>query len=369
LISHAKSQQKAKNRKGKRGNRESGRLLDEDDEDGAGFEDVQMDTWMGSSAVKAPAIGPNEKRTSIAGDDVSSSEPYRVFSPKPSDLAELNAPWAWDEAETPEPSTPGWNPISGFSGAGEEAASISRPDLNPLILFSNSAQNETKADSRPPMSPSSKTEGEGILPSVTRDQVLTSCLSTSIGMGVIVVLIRQLASSGSISSLLGTDPNAIKQLLDLQPSNLTMDAAVALGSILLVTSTRLLLLRIWSDFSEASTRSNQQILGPLSWIDIALVALLTGTSEELLFRSALIPATFPDWRGAVLSGIIFGILHNSGGRNFSFALWASGVGIFYGGLFVTTHDVWVPVVVHSSSNLLSAVIFKQAMIKSETSSQ
>jgi len=34
-------------------------------------------------------------------------------------------------------------------------------------------------------------------------------------------------------------------------------------------------------------------LGPL---DVLWVAAAAGVSEELLFRGALIPATFPDWR-------------------------------------------------------------------------
>jgi hypothetical protein len=43
--------------------------------------------------------------------------------------------------------------------------------------------------------------------------------------------------------------------------------------------------------------------------------------QELLFRGALLPLIAPDWRGVAISGIVFGTLHLSGGRNSAFALW------------------------------------------------
>lgn len=44
------------------------------------------------------------------------------------------------------------------------------------------------------------------------------------------------------------------------------------------------------------------MLTPLNWGDIALVAALTGVSEELLFRGAIIPGSFLDWWVAGLGG-------------------------------------------------------------------
>lgn len=43
--------------------------------------------------------------------------------------------------------------------------------------------------------------------------------------------------------------------------------------------------------------------------------------QELLFRGALLPLIAPDWQGVAISGIVFGTLHLSGGRNSAFALW------------------------------------------------
>lgn len=43
--------------------------------------------------------------------------------------------------------------------------------------------------------------------------------------------------------------------------------------------------------------------------------------QELLFRGALLPLVGVDWRGVAASGLVFGILHISGGRNVAFATW------------------------------------------------
>ncbi len=62
-------------------------------------------------------------------------------------------------------------------------------------------------------------------------------------------------------------------------------------------------------------------------------------------------------RGVVIAGVGFGILHNSGGRNWSFAGWASVVGIVYGFAFIQTHDILVPMAAHSLANLASASLW------------
>lgn len=37
-----------------------------------------------------------------------------------------------------------------------------------------------------------------------------------------------------------------------------------------------------------------------------------------------------------MAGVAFGVLHNSGGRNWAFAAWASAVGVVYGAAFLAT---------------------------------
>ncbi len=69
----------------------------------------------------------------------------------------------------------------------------------------------------------------------------------------------------------------------------------------------------------------------------------------------------PWWhrRGVLIAGIGFGILHNSGGRNWAFAGWASLVGILYGFAFLVTQDLYVAMGAHSLANMVSASVWLQ----------
>ncbi|EFN54071.1 hypothetical protein CHLNCDRAFT_13326, partial [Chlorella variabilis] len=102
------------------------------------------------------------------------------------------------------------------------------------------------------------------------------------------------------------------------------------------------------------------VLAPLAAGDLLWVAALPAVSEELLFRGALIPAVYPDWRGVVIAGLAFGVLHNSGGRNPAFAAWASLVGCAYGALLLATGSVACPALAHTLANVASAAVWKAA---------
>ena len=67
----------------------------------------------------------------------------------------------------------------------------------------------------------------------------------------------------------------------------------------------------------------------------------------------------------VISGVGFGLLHNSGGRNLAFAAWASLVGILYGGAFLYTQDICVPMVAHSLANAAAGVLWRQGQVTKE----
>lgn len=113
----------------------------------------------------------------------------------------------------------------------------------------------------------------------------------------------------------------------------------------------------WPDFKSSSDRSNAQVLGNLTSLDLLWVALLPAISEELLFRGALIPVISPDIKGAIISGLVFGALHVNGGRGAAFAAWSTAVGVVYGELFLSTGCVWAAVVAHCLSNVASGGIW------------
>jgi hypothetical protein len=103
-----------------------------------------------------------------------------------------------------------------------------------------------------------------------------------------------------------------------------------------------------------------QTLPALSTADVLLVALVSGVSEELLFRCALLPAVGADWRGVLVAGAVFGALHVNGGRNAAFAVWAAAVGVGYGALAVALADGSAPMLAHAAANAAGALLWRAA---------
>jgi membrane protease YdiL (CAAX protease family) len=220
-------------------------------------------------------------------------------------------------------------------------------------------QQQQPQETSQPLAAAAAATAAGALPAVTREQVLSSCAKTSAAMLVGAAILHIFAERYA-PSLFGTDAAAVQQLLRVPAgfSDVTQPAWM-LGAAGIVTAARLLLLQQWGDFAEATERSNKQVLSPLGWPDIVLVALLTGVSEEFLFRGGLVPLTWPDYRGVLLSGVVFGVLHIGGGRNAAFAAWATAVGWLYGGVFLASGgNVWVPAGAHALANFASAAVWK-----------
>ena len=62
----------------------------------------------------------------------------------------------------------------------------------------------------------------------------------------------------------------------------------------------------------------------------------------------------------MLVGVLFGVLHKSGPRNWQFAAWAGAVGVLYGLAYTSTYDLSVPVLAHSCGNLGAAWFWLRA---------
>ena len=69
---------------------------------------------------------------------------------------------------------------------------------------------------------------------------------------------------------------------------------------------------------------------PLSATDIAVVACVPAASEEILFRGGLVSLLGFSYPAVAVSGIVFGALHVSGGRNAASGFFATVAGILYG---------------------------------------
>lgn len=209
-----------------------------------------------------------------------------------------------------------------------------------------------------------KDAGETAGPLVAdRGSVLRACVGTSAGLSLGAFLLRQIAHSGAEGEW------AVPDLTVLMPFRAQLWHVIpTAGVVVLVTSCRQILQQVWPEFAQSSKVANNQVLRPLETVDVFTVSCLSGASEELLFRGALLPLLGADWKGVLGAGLIFGALHVTGGRNASFAVWASCVGVLYGILGLYTCDLAAPMAAHSMVNLLGAAIWKFSQNDEESKS-
>ncbi|XP_073304862.1 uncharacterized protein [Primulina huaijiensis] len=194
-------------------------------------------------------------------------------------------------------------------------------------------------------------ETKFIIPS--RNDVLRACTVTCGLIGALGVLIRKISH---VASAEGWPLNDCSENIRFGFELWHLELVV--GSVLLVSSTRFLLLKIWPDFAKSSETANRQVLTSLEPLDYLAVAFLPGISEELLFRGALLPLFGINWTSILAVATLFGILHLGGGRNYSFAVWATFVGLVYGYATILTSSAVVPMASHSLNNLVGGIIWR-----------
>ncbi|MCE2055943.1 hypothetical protein HAX54_043782 [Datura stramonium] len=187
----------------------------------------------------------------------------------------------------------------------------------------------------------------------SRGSVLQACIITSGLIGLVGVVIREVSHVASEGGLPIVDCS-IEIPLTFQMWHLELIT----GLVILVSSCRYVLLKIWLDFAESSEAANSQVLSSLEPLDYIVVSLLPGISEELLFRGALLPLFGITWQSVVAVASIFGILHLSSGRKYSFAVWATFVGIAYGYATILSSTVLVPMAAHAVNNLVGGIIWR-----------
>ncbi|GAQ79395.1 hypothetical protein KFL_000290450 [Klebsormidium nitens] len=226
--------------------------------------------------------------------------------------------------------------------AGTIASTPPSPELLQPSPSPTTPPNETPLEPEPEAPP---------IPS--REQVLKACTVTSLGIGAAGLGLR---TAFHVAATAGLPVNDCSGLLpvafDLQD---ILPTVAIIGG---VSAVRWLLLATWKEFRESSEASNRQLLTSLELPDVFLLGLLPGLSEELLFRGFLVPAVSPDWKGAVVAGAVFGVLHISGGRNVAFGAWASAVGVVYGLGALSTQNLAVPVVAHILNNIVAGIAWK-----------
>ncbi|KAI3818102.1 hypothetical protein L1987_11905 [Smallanthus sonchifolius] len=225
--------------------------------------------------------------------------------------------------------------------------------VNPQLAESSLDEQNGISDKPSPTDSVNNLESQASVAIASRSFVLQACTVTSGFIAFMGVIIRQgshLASSqGWPIADCSSEISFNFEIWHLQ---------LIAGLVILISFSRLLLLKTWSDFAESSEASNQQVLTSLEPLDYAIVAFLPGISEELLFRGALLPLFGTNLISATAVAALFGILHLGSGRKFSFAIWACFVGLAYGYATILSSSLLVPMASHGINNLIGGVIWR-----------
>ncbi|XP_059447467.1 uncharacterized protein LOC132178906 [Corylus avellana] len=194
----------------------------------------------------------------------------------------------------------------------------------------------------------------------SRSTVLQACTVTSGLIAALGIIIRQVSHVASVEGLpildCSTEVSFGFEMWHLE---------LITGLVVLISSCRYLLLKTWPDFSESSEAANQQVLASLQLLDYIIVAFLPGISEELLFRGALLPLFGFNLKSVLLVAAVFGVLHLGSGRKYSFAVWASFVGLVYGYATIVSSSIIVPMASHAVNNLVGGILWRYTSNSSE----
>ncbi|KAK4283510.1 hypothetical protein QN277_000453 [Acacia crassicarpa] len=190
-------------------------------------------------------------------------------------------------------------------------------------------------------------------PITSRTAVLQACTITSGLLAALGLTIRQVSHIASMGGLPVLDCSSVVSF-DFE----TWHLELIIGLVVLISSCRFLLLKTWPDFAESSEAANQQILTSLQPLDYMAVAFLPGISEELLFRGALLPLLGMNWISIGVVALVFGVLHLGSGRKYSFAIWATFVGLAYGYATILSSSIVVPMASHALNNLIGGIFWR-----------
>ncbi|KAF5193537.1 Abortive infection protein [Thalictrum thalictroides] len=196
--------------------------------------------------------------------------------------------------------------------------------------------------------------------STSRSVVLQACTVTSGLILALGLVIRQISHFAFTEGLPVVDCST-----EVSFKFEVWHLELIVGLVIVISSCRYLLLQTWSDFAESSEAANQQVLSSLQPVDYIIVAFLPGVSEELLFRGALLPLFGLNWKSALVAAAVFGALHLGSGRKYSFAIWATFVGLAYGYATIVTSSIIVPITSHALNNLIGGILWRSMSTTSE----
>ena len=147
--------------------------------------------------------------------------------------------------------------------------------------------------------------------------------------------------------------------VQLLPTAINIEAIIwGIGLAVGITIASSIVYRLWPAYRQSADIYLELVIKPLIWPDLIWLGLLPGLSEELLFRGVMLPALGLNIFAVIVSSIIFGVLHLSGAGQWPYVVWATIVGFALGYTALITGNLFVPILAHVITNLVSSALWK-----------
>lgn len=117
----------------------------------------------------------------------------------------------------------------------------------------------------------------------------------------------------------------------------------------------------WFKFLQPLRDINHQVLMhlvcDLNWIDLVVLAAITGFCEEVFFRGVA-----QHQLGVWATSMIFGVFHDPTFKNIAYCVSAALAGLLLGFLYIWTGNLWAPIIAHATHNFIW-LLFLRYVIK------
>jgi membrane protease YdiL (CAAX protease family) len=87
---------------------------------------------------------------------------------------------------------------------------------------------------------------------------------------------------------------------------------------------------------------------------VVLIAIVSGVAEEIFFRGVLQRQI-----GLLFSSILFGLAHIWKTTAIVYGVYAAIIGMYFGGLYALTGNLWVPIIAHIINNFVAILYYIQ----------
>lgn len=114
------------------------------------------------------------------------------------------------------------------------------------------------------------------------------------------------------------------------------------------------ILRHFSSYAREFEREFAPLVNAFGYMQIPMIAFLSGVGEELFFRGALL-----DWTGLWISSIAFGLMHFPWNKKMiPWPFFAFFLGLLFGYLVLTYNSLYAPIAAHILINMMNLYLIK-----------